>query len=343
MVLERIVLPLVLCAFAVFALRFHTERRWSIDGYTYAAMAQMDRGIPQDRARDIARTFYRAQKTGRRPLAASVLRHRRPQWLKVFRARPLYPALAAALWNLFGWNSLLVVSGISYVAFVLLTYALALRFSNGYAAAAASAAVAWMPAVRVLANDALTDVTALALWTAALLAMCVYARTANAKSLVAVALSTIALTLTRPVFFAPLLCAVALVPRRPRQAAVIAGIAAISALAPVTLAALAHANVPFPHPYLPAAGTALLTFVKELVLGVLPAIGLAGLFTIERAPERALLTGGALASLAAVFISPFWNDAERVAVVPLLPIAACGIAALISRLSAAARKPAIAS
>jgi len=260
----RIALGLFLCLFSLVILEHQPERRWSMDGYTYAVMAQKDAGIPFTKARDDARAFYLQTQTGQRRLARSLLRRDMPQWWRLFAARPLYPALAALLWRFYGFSSMLIVSGAAYIALVLLTFALALRFANPYAAAIAAATLGASPLTRLLGNDALTDATALALWTAALIAACAFAGESRTKQLAALAAVAVLLTLTRPVFYAIATCAVALAFVRPRYAPAMAAVTLLAAAAPVTIALHEHARIPLPAHYAPALLAALQTFALML-------------------------------------------------------------------------------
>ena len=62
----RIALAVCLCIVSLVMLHHHPERRWSMDGYTYAVMAQTDAGIQFAKARDGARAFYLQTETGQR-------------------------------------------------------------------------------------------------------------------------------------------------------------------------------------------------------------------------------------------------------------------------------------
>lgn len=326
----RIVLAVFLCAFSLFALNHHALLRWSIDGYTYAVMAQVDAGIPYAAARDASRAFYLRTDKGRHPNARRVLANDVPQWSRVFAARPVYPALAAMLWKTRGFESLVLVSNVAFVVSVLLTYLLALRFANPYAAAAGAALLAASPLARVLGNDALTDETALAFWTATLVAACVFVRTTGMRATYSLVVIAVLLAATRPVFYAIGSCACALAVVRPRRAAFVACVALLAAVVPVTIALYARANIPVAHPYFPMLVSALQKFAAELVCAWWVVCGILGLATIRNTDERMLLWGGAAACFVSIALSSATNDVARVAVLPLLPVAACGMAALIS-------------
>lgn len=328
--MRRAVLFAIVVVVGACALLRHTPRAWAFDGYTYAIMAQVDAGIPYARARTeaqrVVRSYTYETTDARRVKIAAWY----PPYWRLFSARPLYPYIVGLLWARFGVVSMFIVSGAAYVIVVLLTYLLALRYADAAIAALASLVFGMSYIVLVLATRPLTDELALMFWVGFVIAALRYADRPSAWRLLTVCALAVALNLTRPLVYAPVCCVAPLVFLRPRAGMPLLLITLLAAVPTIAIAAVGRISVPMPSPYVAAAFDAAKTAVKELVFGVLPAMGLAGLCAVPRNVDRAMLFGAALAIVPTILANPIGADMLRVAVAPVLPLAACGGAALLA-------------
>jgi hypothetical protein len=164
----------------------------------------------------------------------------RERWMNLYRMRPLYPALVAAAYPVFGTRAPMAVSlGVTIAFVVTLGVGVSLVFGGRVGAIAVLAAVVnpyFRPWIVFLTPDGM----AIVLWTAGLVTTAMYARTGRRGWLLGVAGSVLVLAITRPTGtlapFVPLICcAVAVAARQPvwrrfAAATVAAGIPALAVL-----------------------------------------------------------------------------------------------------------------
>lgn len=310
------------------ALVWNAPRGWAFDGYTYAIMAQVDSGVPYARAREEAQRIVRSYAYENTEARQTKMARWYPPYWRLFSVRPLYPEIAGLLWPRFGVAAMFAVSAAAYVAVVLLTYLLALRYADAPVAALAALAVAASSIVLILAARPLTDELALAFWTAFVLAALRYTDRPSAWRLLGVCALALALNLTRPLVYAPLCCVAPLLYLRPPLGMRLLSVTLLAAVPTVAIGAIGHVGVSMPSPYGAAALDAAKTVARELLFGVLPALGLAGIAAVPQRVDRTMLLGALAAMVPTILANPFSVDMMRVAVAPALPLAACGGAAL---------------
>lgn len=329
-----------------------SEPNWAGDGYTYSIQMLMDRGVPYERARALARDFYRDKPAMRNPHFHAYFSAPYPEYWQLFAPRVLYPWIASLLAPRFGMDALLVVSNLAYVVAALAVYLLLLAYARAEIAALTALGFALTPIARLFGRSALTDMLAAALWAIVLLAMCRFAGDRKPVWLLLFTLAALAMTLARPLPYVPLVCAAALFvwawPRKDRaqlRAAAFFGTVAFAlcvvvvileqrAGSPSFAAMLQHLRIGsrlFPHAslavwYVVRVGATLFATVAALFEMVLPPIGFALLWLRRAAPDGAILAGGLASTVLTVAVNPIVSDVPRVAVLPLLPIAAAGVA-----------------
>lgn len=333
-----------------------TQPNWSNDGYQYSIRMQMDRGVPFERARDISRAFYADKPPMSDPRFVSSVRAQYPEYWSLFAIRTLYPWLASRLPQSLGMRALLVVSNAAYVIFAAAVFLLCLEYAAPEAAALIALCVTLLPIVRVLGRADLTDMLASALWAVTLLCMYRFAVAPKAGWLAAYAVSATLMTLARPIPYIPLCGAAGLLvwalrsrDRRGAAAAYAMGASAIAlCIAVAVMGARAHApsfvwilghiragshlalHAPLWQWYVARVFAVTAGTIAGLFAAAAAPIGFAALLLLRRGNADAALFAGVIAStLLTIAVNPILSDVDRVMVLPLLPLAAAGLAQLI--------------
>ncbi|MHB8146356.1 MAG: glycosyltransferase family 39 protein, partial [Vulcanimicrobiaceae bacterium] len=187
-----------------------TRPNWSFDGYTYAIMMQMDRGIPYAQARHVSQRFYAGKPPATDSETAPYLKTPYPQYWQLFAPRMLYPRIASWLWPRYGMLALLLVSNASFVGCVLLLFLLLLDYAGPETAALLALGFSFVPEVQLLGRGALTDMLAMLFWVGTFWSMLRYATSAKIPWLFGYAVFATLMSLTRPLAYMPLACGAAL-------------------------------------------------------------------------------------------------------------------------------------
>ncbi|MDE2572984.1 MAG: glycosyltransferase family 39 protein [bacterium] len=198
----------VLAAALIGVYRVHHDRAiWTPDGAIYLRLTLQDRGAPERIARDEANRFMRTTAEVRNPKSRGFYDDQPPlyyrQQFALFQNRPIYPALAAALYPRFGPGALKIVSGLAYVLAVPLVYIVLAGLVTPWIAALGALGFATAPAVLEVAGLAMTDELALLFWVAALGTLLAYLRAPRLLALAAFVVAALALTFTRPAAYLP--------------------------------------------------------------------------------------------------------------------------------------------
>ncbi|HEX3550196.1 MAG TPA: glycosyltransferase family 39 protein [Candidatus Elarobacter sp.] len=336
----------------VYRLR-HDAQIWTSDSAIYLRMTLEDRGLSREAAKSQSDAFMAATPEGRNPEAAGFYTPSPPRYYAeqygLFRSRPLYPRIAAALYGRVGPRGLELISVAAYVAASVLLYGILRLFVGPCAAAVGALAFATAPQVLAVAALPLTDELALLFWTAALGAMLRFGRSPDAPWLACVVVAALALTFTRPAAYLPVgaacgyLIAVRGDAERRRWAVALVVATLLVAAAFFVYSAAIHgpglteqldwqyrwqrdvngfgAGGSFARWYVLAAGAAvglLLTVGFYKYAALLPLV-LAGYgATIARRDDLGLLLGGAVATLVAVLANPL--ELNRTVLLPLTPV-----------------------
>ncbi len=342
---------------------FGPPAQFTEDGYDYAIVMLMDRGMTYDAAQTSAERFY-ARHPVPLPQGGRVRLRGRPEYWNLFSVRRLYPWIASLLYPYRGIAALIDVSRASYVVTAMLTVLLAMRFAPVWCAVLLSVILSLFPPWRDLGRDALTDALAIALTTATLLvgatmfARVTWWRIAGFGALCAAA------AFTRPIPYielgAAIVAAIAL--RRSRNRAALApaawivGISAMCVLA--VEAALSAAHAPsfgwivadaYRHfvagGYAPAHESLARFYVREeqaiairaLLKGavtIVPALAIAGIVLRRRDRSTPFLGGACAATWIGALVDPNRFDMVRCVVMPVAPVMAAFAAASVHALSA---------
>lgn len=117
----------------------HDRSLWDADGAIYLRMTLEDAGIkPLDAEKTVDAfmlTTSEAQNAQSRSFYGSYPPAYYRDQFSLFRTRPLYPALAGALRPQFGFQSLKIVSACSYVAAIMLMFAILTTIASPWIAA----------------------------------------------------------------------------------------------------------------------------------------------------------------------------------------------------------------
>ncbi len=223
---------------------------WTADGFVYTKMMLKDTGLTDQAATDKTIAFYLQTPIGSdprfRPFIIDQSRGMFSPEAKPFAVRVLYPALAAPLYPMLGFRSLIFVSAAAYVLTVVLLYLIvATFFCVDWAAAVIAVAFAFIPLIRSLGASALTDMLAALFWLAAFGSMLVYVRKPSFGWLAIFFACCVGLALSRPAIYIPLGAAAflglaALVRSDRPRLKIAAALLAAAALAAVGYALMAH-------------------------------------------------------------------------------------------------------
>ncbi len=327
---------------------FGPKAQFTVDGYDYAIMMLMDRGLPYAQAQSRAAAFLATQPIAQVPKYDRWL-HGKPEYWELFSVRQVDPWVASLLYPWRGFSALVDVARASYVAVAILIVVLAARFVPIGYAVGASVLVSLFPPWRDLGRDALTDALAVALLAATLVAALALMRRRLLWRLVVFTALCGALTFTRPIAYVIAGGAgVALLielRRRNRDAAIAAGwLCAIAVLWTVaSVVALDVARAPSfgwivadTYHHLVARGYAVpgenlvrwyvgeettiaLHAVRDGTLSVLPLLAIAGMVLHRKDRATPLLAGVCGATWLGAVVDPNSLDMIRCVVMPVAP------------------------
>jgi hypothetical protein len=161
--------------------RYHHDlQRWEPDAAIYLRMALEDRGLAPDAARAESNGFMATTSEGRNPASRGFYGPSPPEFyarqFALFRTRPLFPYLGAALYPRLGPHGLQAVSAVAYVLAAGAMFVVLLIVAPPWIAALGSVAFAANSAVLDMATYGLTDELALLFWIVSLGAILAYAR-----------------------------------------------------------------------------------------------------------------------------------------------------------------------
>ena len=319
-----LLLALMIGAIAAFGI--HRQPLYAFDGYAYGIRAQLDAGIPYDRAIAHARTVYAPTPAMRRPYSRRWMYSPIPQWWRLFRVRVLYPWLASLLWTRYDFGALFIVSGLAYVAATLLTYGLLLRIAQPALAALCALVVALLPQSREFGRADLTDMTSYALLVATLWMMARFARSGRGRDFALAAMCALVLSLTRPVPYIVVCAALPLlVTAYRRQGALLAAVGVVLCGAVEIALDLTHADVPFTPNYLAAVAATAHAAADWWYAHPVGLIALGALLVRRREPEALIAFGAWFSILPTMLIDPIPGDVQRVVIFPSLISVACGL------------------
>lgn len=338
---------------------FGPKPQFTLDGYDYATVMLMDRGIPYAQARQQAQDFYEHQSVATIPDEAPWLRGK-PEYWNLFSVRRIDPWVASLLYPYRGFSALTDVSRVAYVVTAMLTVLLVAQFAPLWLGVLFSIGLSLFMPWRQIGCDALTDAPAVALMTATLLAGALAMVRPTLWRIVAFAALCGALTFTRPIPYVLLGAGIVAGIAAPRDgdrrrlsaAAWITGIAALWVVA--IEAALVHAHAPsfrwivadtYAHfverGYAPPHEGLRLFFLHEEatiawhaivkgLLAVVPALALVGAVLRRRHPAAPLLAGAAAAAWLGALVDPDRFDVVRCIVLPVAPVLMAFAAAAVS-------------
>lgn len=343
---------------AILLSAFGPKAQFTVDGYDYAIMMLVDRGVPDAQAERHAAAFFATQPIAKNPLYAPWL-HGKPEYWELFSVRRLDPWLASLLYPWRGFAALIDVSRASYVAVAVLAVLLAARFAGVTLAVGAGAAISLFPAWRDIARDSLTDPLAIALTAATLLAAVACMRRRSIWRLAVFAVLCGALVFTRPIGYiiagAAAIAAIAAVRCNDRDTKITVGwIAAISALwtlASVVALERAHApsfgwivadtydhmlargyappGEPLARWYVAEELAILRHALRDATLAVLPLLAVVGVALRRADRATPLLAGACVATWLGAIVDPSTQDMLRCVVMPIAPVVAAFAAATI--------------
>ncbi len=121
----------------------------------------------------------------------------------LFRNRPLYPAVAAALYPISGARSVEYISTACYVLAVLVMFGILLLYAPPWIAGIGAVALAAAPPVHAVAAVGVTDEPALLLWLLTLGGILLYLKRPGTGLLVAIGIAATLLAFTRPAIYLP--------------------------------------------------------------------------------------------------------------------------------------------
>ncbi|HEY9085489.1 MAG TPA: hypothetical protein VIN40_06090 [Candidatus Tyrphobacter sp.] len=346
------IIAALLCAFG-------PKAQYTPDGYDYAIVMLMDRGVPYAQAQRQAAAFYAHQPDAKNPLIAPWFRGK-PEYWELFSVRRLDPWLASRLYPWRGFDALIAVSRLSYVAVAMLIVLLAARFAPLPYGVVLAVAVSLFPPWRDLGRDALTDALAVALVTGTLLAAAAFIAKRSWWTLLAFAVLCGALTFTRPIPYivlgaALIACVIAL--RRGDHDRTIAA-AWLSSIALFWTAVIAFAiqraqppsfawfvadqyrhmlaggyaapGQSLVHWYLSEEWTIAWHALVKGIVSVLPLLAILGLARRRADPATPLLAGACVATWLGAFLNPNRFDIVRCVVMPVAPVLAAFAAAAVA-------------
>jgi hypothetical protein len=179
---------------------------WTPDGFKYARMMLMDRGVSEEAADVATREFYRTKATTVKDL--SLFSANPPDFFRqsanLFRGRLVYPYIASLLYPRFGFQALHIVSALAYIFAVFIMYVMLLPFASPWIAAFGALTFAATGTVRLLSGSDSTDVLGLMFWMLILIIMIQFVSSGKLLWLALFALVCILLVFTRPIIFLPL-------------------------------------------------------------------------------------------------------------------------------------------
>jgi hypothetical protein len=326
----RIVYALVLAAITgVLVIRaIDREPLFAFDGYAYGIRAQLDAGIPYDRALAHARAVYAPTFAMRRPQSRRWLFSPIPEWWNLFRVRVFYPWLCSLLWSRFDFGGMFIVSAVAYITATLLTYGFMLRLTHPLFAALVALAIALLPESRVFARADLTDMTSYAALVASLWAMSAFARSGRGRDLAVAVVCAVLLTITRPVPYV-LACAALPLVVSPlyRRPGLILGAMGVALSGAVEIAFnFTHADVPSYGDMLGALWITARTAAEWVYTHPCVPIALGALIVKRREPEALVALGAWLSVVPTMILDPIPSDVERVVILPSFISLACGLA-----------------
>lgn len=345
---------------AALLITFGQKAKYTVDGYDYAIVMLMDRGAGYSGAVRSAESFFAHEPFAKMPAYARWL-HGKPEYWELFSVRRVYPAMASLFYPWRGFEALVDVSRLAYVAVAILVVLLCSRFAPVAYGVALSIGLDLFPPWRDLSRTALTDALAVALAAATLLAAIVYAQRDSWWRIVAFTLLCGALTFTRPIAYivagAAIYALVVAWKRKQRDHVVRAvALAAVSAGWTVAAAlALERAHAPSfawivadSYEHFVAKGYAVpgqsLTgwyaseelqiarlALRDAFAFVLPLLAVAGAVLKRGRSDAALLTGACAATWLGALLDPNRFDMLRCVVLPIAPaVAALASGALAS-------------
>jgi hypothetical protein len=337
------------------------KAKYTIDGYDYATMMLMDRGVGYSQAIRSVQTFYSSQPIAKMPAYAPWL-HGRPEYWQLFSVRRVYPAIASAFYGTRGFEALVDVSRLSYVAVAILVVVLCSRFAPVGYGVALSIGLDLFPAWRDLSRTALTDALAVALMAATLLAAIAYVQRGSWWRSGTFILLCGALTFTRPIAYvivgAAVCVAMAALRRGERQRAIRASVLAGLSIAWTAAAAFALQRAHAPafawivadtYRHFVAAGHTApgqnLTrwyareeleiawlALRDAVVFVLPLLAVGGALVGRNRDDAMLLAGACVATWLGALLDPSRFDMIRCVVLPVAPAIAALAGFALSRL-----------
>jgi hypothetical protein len=366
---------LITLATAAYRLR-HDAEIWTSDSAIYLRMALADRGLTEPQAKTESDRFMAGTPEAKIPESAGFYTPSPPPYyakqFDLFRSRPLYPLIAAALYGPFGPRGMQLISAAAYVLATALTFRLLLLWVAPAVAGLGALAFATAPQVLAVCALPLTDELAVLFWIAALGAMLWYARAPGAAPLAAVLAAALLLTFTRPAAYLPFAAAcgfaVAVWADRARRAEALRllGVTFIAGAAFAVYSAYAHGpglvaqmrwqydwqhavggpggSGGFAHWYAVAvAGALALLFTVGVYkyAALLPLVLAVYGTRLARRDELGLLLGGAAGALAAVLANPL--EINRTALLPLTPVVIVFATLALGRLLGSLRAPAAAA
>jgi hypothetical protein len=356
---RRLVAAVVLAGIAAAMLAGFTKPKFTLDGYDYAIVMLVDRGIPYAQAQRQVESFYQHQPPARIPDEAPYLRGK-PEYWSLFSVRRVDPWLASLLYPYRGFYALTDVSRAGYVVTAMLTVLLAGLFAEPWLGLLFAIALSLFPPWRQLGSLALTDALAVAFMSATLLCGALVMMRATLWRVLPFAALCGLLAFTRPIPYVVLgagMVAGIAAPRngdrrRLSAAGWITGIAAVWVVAIET--AFVHARAPGFHwivadtyahfverGYAPAHESLAAFFAREEfvifthavlkgLLTVVPALAVAGMFLRRKHPAMPLLAGACAATWLGAIVDPDRFDVVRCIVLPIAPVLAAFAAAAVS-------------
>ncbi|MBV9438503.1 MAG: hypothetical protein JOZ24_00775 [Candidatus Eremiobacteraeota bacterium] len=346
-------LAIVLCVAlvtVVYRVR-HDAGIWTSDSAVYLRMALADRGLTESEAKRDADAFMAQTAEGRLPESAGFYGPNPPtyyaQQFGIFRTRPLYPLLTAALYPAFGPHAMQLISAAAYVLGTAVMFGILSLSVPAATAGLGALAFATAPQVLALCALPLTDEMALLFWCCALGAMLRYVRAPGALSAGGLAAAALLLTFTRPAAYLPCAaaCGYAIAVRGElarRAAAALLTVTFSAGIIFTAYTAIVHGPGPaaqlrwqydwqravhgpgasgsFGHWYafaLAAALGLLLTVGVYKYAALVPLALAAYGARIAQRDDLALLLGGAAGALAAIGANPL--EINRTALLPLTP------------------------
>ncbi|MGH7736969.1 MAG: hypothetical protein ACREMP_03730 [Candidatus Tyrphobacter sp.] len=340
---------------------FGPRAQFTADGYDYAIVMLMDRGLPYAQAQARAERFYAGQPVAKVPDVARWL-HGKPEYWNLFSVRPLYPWIASRLYPLAGFNSLIVVSRASYAIVAALTFLLALRFAPLSLSFLLAIGISLFPPWRDIARDSLTDPLAIALMAGALYAGAWVMARRTIWNVGAFAILCGLLSMARPIPYILLgagIVAGLAAPRTGDRSRLTSAvwITAIAAIWTTVLeVALSHAHAPsfrwivqdtYAHfvarGYAPPGESLRAFFVhEELTIGlhmlvkglitVVPVLAIVGMVIHRRDAAAPLLMGACAATWLGALVDPDRFDIVRCVIMPVAPAVAAFAAGTLATL-----------